>query len=959
MEKIIDESRALPTFRCEEIDKNQLAKEWKAWKSALEIYFDAYDVSDQRKMRAKLLHLGGKQLQRVYENLPDNNKIPLVSTKENWYDVAVEKLDAYFEPGRQYILERCRLRKIKQEKNERFSHFVMRIRQQLSDCGFEKYSSEVKDVLTELFVIDTIVEGCLSDELRRRILQNDRSLSEIVEMGAMMEGVEQQIKDIGSLNSTDTTEKVFQVKTERIVKNRTLYTERSRSYYSSLKPNVKSFSCYRCGTQGHVGSSEMCKARDQICRRCKKVGHFEAVCRTRTYVSTSASDVIKAKKVHLVERTEAHQQIQNPLEHKAPTQSNDSKVYYCFYGGNESNVIECKIGGVTLELLVDSGSDINVIHAEAWTFLKQRQVKVANMQKGSKQIIKGYGSSIPLIIIGTFETEIAIGSRSIMTTFYVVEGGQRCLLGDATAKELGILKIGIDVNQVEQQERPFGKIKDVQVHIHMDPSFKPVFQPVRRVPIPYEAAVNKKLDILLAQDIIEVKTGPTTWVSPLVVVGKANGEPRVCLDLRRVNEAVIRERFPMPIVDEILARIGKGKVRSKLDIRDAFLQTELAPESRDITTFITNRGLFRFKRLPFGLVSAPEIFQKVMDEILSGCEGTVCYLDDIYVEGQNVEEHDARLTKVFDRLHARGVVLNLQKCIIRVTELQFLGHIISQKGLRPSPSKVEALLSFRRPENVSEIKSFLGLANYMNKFIPNLAAVDEPLRKLLLQSSKFVWNQEQQHAFDIIKQAMTKENNLGYFNCSDSTSVIADASPTALGAALIQTNLQGENCVICFASKSLTETERSRDDEELRDRDAIVKEKGKEYSDNRRQAKKSEVSVGDRVLSKRFRKDNKLCTEFMNEEFVVLTKTGSDTTIKSTVSGKEYRRNTSHLKKIPYETDKYNKNGNTPETALFSESPEKPYSTNTTSSVNTDVTHDVGGKRRRQEPSWFRSYVPY
>lgn len=119
----------------------------------------------------------------------------------------------------------------------------------------------------------------------------------------------------------------------------------------------------------------------------------------------------------------------------------------------------------------------------------------------------------------------------------------------------------------------------------------------------------------------QVKTGPTTWVSPLVVVGKANGEPRVCLDLRRVNEAVLRERFPMPIVDELLARIGKGTVRSRLDIREAFLQTELATESRDITTFITSRGLFRFKRLPFGLVSAPEIFQKVMDEILAGCEG--------------------------------------------------------------------------------------------------------------------------------------------------------------------------------------------------------------------------------------------------------------------------------------------------------------------------------------------------
>lgn len=125
--------------------------------------------------------------------------------------------------------------------------------------------------------------------------------------------------------------------------------------------------------------------------------------------------------------------------------------------------------------------------------------------------------------------------------------------------------------------------------------------------------------------VFQVKTGPTTWVSPLVVVGKANGEPRVCLDLRRVNEAVLRERFPMPAVDDLLARIGKGKVRSRLDVRDAFLQTELAPESRDITTFITSRGLFRFKRLPFGLVSAPEIFQKVMDEILAGCEGEFCY----------------------------------------------------------------------------------------------------------------------------------------------------------------------------------------------------------------------------------------------------------------------------------------------------------------------------------------------
>lgn len=191
-----------------------------------------------------------------------------------------------------------------------------------------------------------------------------------------------------------------------------------------------------------------------------------------------------------------------------------------------------------------------------------------------------------------------------------------------------------------------------------------------------------------------MKTGPTSWVSPLVVVGKANGELRLCLDLRRVNEAVLRERFPMPVVDELLARIGKGKNRSRLDIREAFLQTELAPESRDITTFITSKGLFRFKRLPFGLVSAPEIFQRVMEGILAGCEGTICYLDDIYVEGETIDQHDARLNEVLKRLNDYGVILNDAKCIVGVTELEFLGHVISPHGIRPVSSKIESLVSF-------------------------------------------------------------------------------------------------------------------------------------------------------------------------------------------------------------------------------------------------------------------------
>ncbi|XP_055612924.1 uncharacterized protein K02A2.6-like [Uranotaenia lowii] len=754
-------------------------------------------------MRANLLHLGGSQLQRVYNSLPDVDKISLVATKPNFYDTAVNKLQEYFEPGRQCVLGRRRLRTITQEKNERFAHFLLRLRQQLPDCGLDQYSIEVQEVLTEILLIDAIIEGCSSDELRRRILQKDRALVEIEEIGSMLENVEQQVKDFGQMSSEKQPEKVFQVETKQFKKS-TPFNSRNANWQRGAK-------CFNCGVQGHISSSVNCKARNQKCRRCDVVGHFESVCRERKR-GNSDWKPNKIKRVRMLEQPEPEipetgrgKEVRY-MQQKGIDNEESNKRFYCFHLGNDSNVLDCKIGGVVIRMLVDSGSDINLIDQGTWEFMKCQQVKVQEMIKGCKQVVKAYGQDKPLPILGTFKGFIEIGTKSTYASFSVVEGGQRCLLGDATAKQLGVLKVGVDVNQLDSKP-VFAKIKDIQVNIHMDPSMKPVFQPVRRIPIPYEEAVNRKLNQLLENDIIEVKKGPASWVSPLVVVGKANGEPRVCLDLRRVNEAVMRERYPMPMVDEILARIGKGAVRSRLDIREAFLQTELAPDSRDITTFITSRGLFRFKRLPFGLVSAPEIFQRVMEEILAGCEGTVVYLDDIYIEGKTREEHDQRLKIVLHRLNERGVALNKEKCVIGQPEVLFLGHVISAEGIRPSPSKVESLLSFRAPVNVNEVKSFLGLANYLNKYIHNLADLDEPLRRLTQTDVKFEWKDEQQTSFENIKKALANTPQLGYFNVKHQTSVIVDASPTALGAVLVQTS-NNENRVVCYASKSLTDTEK-------------------------------------------------------------------------------------------------------------------------------------------------------
>ncbi|XP_062541678.1 uncharacterized protein K02A2.6-like [Armigeres subalbatus] len=397
-----------------------------------------------------------------------------------------------------------------------------------------------------------------------------------------------------------------------------------------------------------MSRSPFCPAKDQICRRCRKTGHFENVCRKQPESRSSAPP----KKVQIVENVQddiydspqptpqpVQQPDPQPMTHRTAA---ERKVYYTFYTGGNTNVFDCTVGGVKIDMFIDSGSDVNLVTSDAWEKLKAQQVVVSKCERGSSKILKAYASSEPLTILGTFQAEIN-------AEFLVIRNGQRNLLGDTTSKELGILKIGLESNRVTDDNNrvsPFSKIVDTKVRISMDPSFTPVFQPLRRIPIPLEGAVNQKLDELLRRDIIEPKEGPASWVSPLVVANKANGTIRLCVDLRRVNQAVIRERHPMPVIDVVLAKIGRGKVWSVLDVKDAFFLLELEEESRNIVTFITHRGLYRFKRLPFGLVSAPEIFQRKIDEILADCEGIYWYLDDIGVEGSTIEEHDARLEKV-------------------------------------------------------------------------------------------------------------------------------------------------------------------------------------------------------------------------------------------------------------------------------------------------------------------------
>ncbi|KAG7304923.1 hypothetical protein JYU34_010335 [Plutella xylostella] len=338
-------------------------------------------------------------------------------------------------------------------------------------------------------------------------------------------------------------------------------------------------------------------------------------------------------------------------------------------------------------------------------------------------------------------------------------------------------------------------------------------QPYRRIPIPIEKEIQDKINELLFADIIEEVHEPSSWISPIVPILKDNGEARLCIDMRRANTAILKENHPLPCMDHLLPKIRKAQYFSKLDIKNAFHQIELHPNSRHLTTFITSSGLYRYKRLMFGVTCAPELFQKILEKMLIKCDGVINFIDDILICGSSEEEHDTRLEKVLKTLKENNVLLNEDKCIYKVQKVNFLGHELTPGGVKPLPKYMKSIKEFRVPNTVEELQSFLGLVNYINKWIPNLATMTEPLKELLrLKLGKKAsitqyWTRNQDKAFLSLKETLTGIETLGYYDVKDKTQVIADASPVGLGAVLVQIDCSGPR-IIAYGNRTLTSCER-------------------------------------------------------------------------------------------------------------------------------------------------------
>ncbi|XP_038221597.1 uncharacterized protein K02A2.6-like [Zerene cesonia] len=771
----------LEKFECDG-EAGSVGARWERWKRGLYIYLEAADVISSSKKRASLLHWGGQELQEILFNIPGGY---VALTEDDGHDidvfeVSIKKLDEYFAPKQNKRYERHLFRQMKQEENEKFEKYLVRLRQQALKCQF----TDVDDCL-----IDQIIEKCSSEELRKKVLRAGEkiTLTEVITEANTLEVVERQLGDFSQKGKDQAVNRI-----DTQLKEKT-YINRSKK------------ECYRCGSWNHLAYDAKCPAKGKLCNKCKKVGHFQAQCKSASLKRRSedgkAENGVNAKKFKKSSQKVGDIKQTNAIE---------DKIDYVF-NVLHNDTLTCLVGGIEIEMLIDSGCQHNLITDTTWLKIKEKILMTGEEVKNPGKTFVAYGSEIPLKLLTSFNADIRVRSTTKNATFYVIDKGTRNLLGKTTAIALGVLKLGLDINQVET--KPFPKFKNIQIQIPINSNVNPVAQPYRRIPIPLEEKINSKIDELLQRDIIEKVEGPSEWVSPVVPILKADGDVRLCIDMRRANLAIKRENHPLPTMDQLLPKIQNAQMFSKLDIKDAFHQLELVTDSRHITTFISGKGLYRFKRLMFGITCAPEMFQKTLERVLIECEGVVNFIDDILVYGKDKQEHDKRLKKVLETLKSNDVMLRQDKCIYGTTKVQFLGHELSDQGIRPLDKYLLAIKDFRTPINISELQSFLGLINYIGKWIPNMATLTEPLKQLLRKKSarnadiKDSWGESQQTAFCALKAALCDIPNLGYYNVNDKTMVFADASPVGLGAILVQANGSGPR-IIGFGNKTLSDCER-------------------------------------------------------------------------------------------------------------------------------------------------------
>ncbi|KAK7095117.1 hypothetical protein V1264_002767 [Littorina saxatilis] len=756
--------------------KDNLESQWKKWKRQWVNYSIASRLSEEKSefQTAVFLTVAGEDAAELVETWKFDDP-----THRHNIEKVLEKFEQFCVVQTNETYETYKFNQRAQKEDESVNTYVTVLRTLAKNCRF----GQMEDRL----IRDRLVAGICSDEIRRKLLEEkDLDLQKAIDIVRLYDITSTRAKDMSSTG--EEVHKVCDFSGRKGVTTR-----------KAPKAGATQVDCKFCGRK-HAQVKEQCPAYKKTCRRCGGPNHFATVC-------------LKTEKKQM-NTCQCHD-----CDDVLCDDDDDNVDLDVLHVGGSENAVHAKmmINKVEVSFQLDSGASTNCMSTSTYTkvtgdkTLKSLDRSNKKLRMYDEREVRPLGEKI-------MKVTNPKNKQVYKVRFQVVQGESKPILGFRAVQAMELIKVVteniavVDQSVLGQFDDVFeGELGDLQgvLHIQTDSTVSPVKLPCRKWPLAIRDKVKKELDRLQALGVITPVHSPTDWVSSVVVTMKPNGSVRLCLDPKPLNKALKRNDYPMKTIDDVLGELQGARYFSHFDARNGFWHVHLDEESSLLTTFETPEGKFRWLRMPFGISVAPEEFQRRMDEAVQGLPGVFAVHDDIIVwgKGDTDEEasvdHDRNVQSLLQRCREKNVKLNKQKVELKKTEISYLGHVISKEGLKVDPKKVDAINSFRQPEDKADVQRLLGMVGYLQKFAPQLSEKAAPLRELVKKNVLFRWNEDHTKALDEIKAMLSEPPVLRYFSSEGKTTLQCDASEFGLGACLMT-----DGQPVHFASRALTETER-------------------------------------------------------------------------------------------------------------------------------------------------------
>jgi len=784
-----------------------------------EMYFDLQNITDTSKQKNAFVTYQDEGTYALIIRLCEPKKV-----KDTTFASLIGKLKAYFqqaEPSK--LVYKARFNQRVQGETEPALQFITSLSSLATKCDFKDRDEQL---------IARIVSGLRDTKLQETILASDESKLTVESVSNQIyihERAEQSAKKLSAAFNGAKSE-LNQVEVNKVgVKKKFGHKKFEQRQSSEF---VEERRCYCCGKHGHIKPRCFIFKKGVVCGKCGTKGHMTQVCD-----AAFRKNFRPARRANFVAEEAGHGEAASLERQQEAAVTNYLMQMESVFPTRSRYELKIELNCKPIVMEIDTGATFSLIGMQTYRQYFGDKVQLSP----SKVKMRAWGQKGELEAAGALLVAVKIKHRAqpVSLELLVMQSDGPALIGRNWFKPLGIgvvvPEVELSCKREEFQERKLkhqdyvfkieqvppefqdlaevfspglGRFKGEPVSLRLKENFRPVEFSARQVPFALQEKTEKALNELEAAGVLE-QVMFSEWATPIVVVEKGDGV-RICADFSAtVNPQVERADYPLPTLDSLLSAVKPGFHFSKIDLADAYLQFEVDEEASKVLTITTLKGRYRFKRMPPGLCIVPAIFQKKIQGLLSHIPGVFVYFDDIFIFASTKQQLTEITRAVLIVFFNNGLKVKLSKCAFDVTELEYLGYQFTQNGVKPTEEKVKAVQEMRPPQNVEELRAYLGYVNYYDRFIPNKANIFLPVYRLLRKDVVFQWTSECQAAMDTVKAILTKEPVLAFYDPRRRLRLVCDGSRKGIGAVLSHIEDDGSEVPILYISRALKKAEQN------------------------------------------------------------------------------------------------------------------------------------------------------